>query len=296
MTSQSNSLLTATSIRRLRRYDRTIESVAFRAGCDSEIVVGGPLRWSRKNGTLSRQPVKPGSVLKGLRYDRPGPGACASSSVEAMRALKVCNDDGPYDSPFCGAVMHWACSPDLILRAKVGVDGFDGPSPDRNCNNPNHYSNGRRAYFNPEAVGGERPPPTTQCITQCINGGCTNAQGEGESCTRGPTSWSALFRNRLKRRRGEGGSGEHGAATVFRGDRAHLARNRTRLAPHLTTVPGWYPKPPPRKAATGSASAAAALAPPPPKLNGVIYASPPPPPPTSLVDAALRWAGFRRDW
>lgn len=266
--------------------------------------MGGPLRWSRKDGTLSRQPVKPGSVLKGLRYDRPGPGACASSSVEAMRTLKVCNDDGPYDSPFCGAVMHWACSPDLILRAKAGVDGFDGPSPDRNCKNPNHYSNGRRAYFNPEAVGGERPPPTTQCVTQCINGGCTNAQGEGESCTRGPTSWSALFRNRLKRR--EGGSGEHGAAAVFRGDRARVARNRTRLASHLTTVPGWYPKPPPRKAADGSASAAAAPATsigpealpytPPPKLNGVIYASPPPPPPTSLVDAALRWAGFRRDW
>ena len=96
--------------------------------------------------------------------------------------------------------------------------------------------------------------------------------------------------------RGEGGSGEHGAATVFRGDRARVARNRTRLARNLTTVPGWYPKPPPRKAATGSASAAAAPATPPPKLNGVIYASPPPPPPTSLVDAALRWAGFRRDW
>ena len=154
--------------------------------------MGGPLRWSRKDGTLSRQPVKPGSVLKGLRYDRPGPGACASSSVEAMRALKVCNDAGPYDSPFCGAVMHWACSPDLILRAKAGVDGFDGPSPDRNCNNPNHYSNGKRAYFSPEAVGGERPPPTTQCITQCINGGCTNAQGRGNRVPvappRGPPS------------------------------------------------------------------------------------------------------------
>ena len=47
--------------------------------------MGGPLRWSRNNGTLSRQPVMPGTVLKGLRYDRPGPGACASSSVEAMR-------------------------------------------------------------------------------------------------------------------------------------------------------------------------------------------------------------------
>lgn len=31
-------------------------------------------------------------------------------------------------------------------------------------------------------------------------------------------------------------------------------------------------------------------------LRGVIDASPPPPPPTSLVDAVLRWAGFRREW
>ena len=110
--------------------------------------MGGPLRWSRKNGTLSRQPVKPGSVLKGLRYDRPGPGVrvvvgrgdANAQSVQRRRAVRLA---------LRGAVMHWACSPDLILRAKAGVDGFDGPSPDRNCNNPNH-SNGRRAYFNPE--------------------------------------------------------------------------------------------------------------------------------------------------
>ena len=31
-------------------------------------------------------------------------------------------------------------------------------------------------------------------------------------------------------------------------------------------------------------------------LRGAIDASPPPPPPASLVDAVLRWAGFRREW
>ena len=52
----------------------------------------------------------------------------------------------------------------------------------------------------------------------------------------------------------------------------------------------------PAAAAPATIGPAALPRTPPTKLNGVIYASPPPPPPTSLVDAALRWAGFRRDW